>query len=112
MTFDTWLNAVVAAAEEREERALESLDRIVARRLAGTRVERAEYRDGRVYISETRYFDDVLQQVWECTVAKKWLVDRKYQVLSFDDVLQYLHILRSVPKSRWQPLVMEREEEA
>jgi len=102
-TFDPWLNAICASAEEREERALATLERIEARRLTGTRIERADWHDGRIYISSVQYFDDVPQETWEhmvdgYQVARAWLIDRKHQALSFDDVLQYLHILRTVPK--------------
>lgn len=104
MTFDTWLNAKILEAEKAEERALATLDRIEARRLQGRRIERVEWRGDRAYIGETHYFNDVSRQVWEhtidgCQVAKKWLIDRKCQTLSFEDVLQYLRVLRMVQRS-------------
>jgi hypothetical protein len=49
---------------------------------------------GKVYINDTKYFDNVPQNVWSFYIggyqpAQKWLKDRKGRELSFDDILHY-----------------------
>jgi very-short-patch-repair endonuclease len=56
------------------------------------------YKDGRVYISETQYFDNVPQIAWEFYIggyqpAQKWLKDRKDRKLEFEDILHYQKII-------------------
>jgi predicted helicase len=60
-----------------------------------------DYKDGRVYINATQYFDAVPQNVWEFWIggyqpAQKWLKDRKGRILSFDDIRHYQRILSSI----------------
>ena len=61
-------------------------------------VEKAEYRQGRVYINATQYFDGVPESAWNFYIggyqpAQKWLKDRKTRTLSFEDVRHYQQII-------------------
>jgi predicted helicase len=56
------------------------------------------YKDGRVYINDTQYFDGVPQVAWEFYIggyqpAQKWLKDRKDRKLEYDDILHYQRII-------------------
>jgi predicted helicase len=57
-------------------------------------VGKPKYKDGKVYINETQYFDNVPKVAWEFYIggyqpAQKWLKDRKYRKLEFDDISHY-----------------------
>jgi predicted helicase len=57
-------------------------------------VSRPKYEDGKVYINETQYFDNVPEVAWNFYIggyqpAQKWLKDRKERTLEFDDILHY-----------------------
>ncbi len=61
-------------------------------------VEKPEYKDNKVYISRTQYFDNVPQEAWEFYIggyqpAQKWLKDRKGRILSYDDLMHYQKII-------------------
>ena len=61
-------------------------------------VGKSTYKDGKVYINETQYFDNVPQTAWEFYIggyipAQKWLKDRKDRPLEFDDILHYQKII-------------------
>src|SRR5690554_4226625 len=61
-------------------------------------VGKTKYKDGKVYINETQYFDKVPQVAWEFYIggyqpAQKWLKDRKGRRLEFDDILHYQKII-------------------
>jgi predicted helicase len=76
-------------------------------------VEKLVYKDEKVYINQTQYFDHVTPEVWEFhiggyQVCEKWLKDRKGRVLNFEDCSQYLYILAAIEKTRE---VMERIDE-
>lgn len=56
------------------------------------------YRDFRVYINETQYFDLVPEIAWNFYIggyqpAQKWLKDRKDRKLEFEDILHYQKII-------------------
>jgi len=56
------------------------------------------YKDNKVYINKTQYFDNVPQVAWEFYIggyqpAQKWLKDRKGRELDFDDILRYQKII-------------------
>lgn len=56
------------------------------------------YVDGRVYINETQYFDNVPEIAWNFFIgryqpAQKWLKDRRGRSLEFDDILHYQKII-------------------
>jgi len=61
-------------------------------------VSKPKYQDGKVYINDTQYFDNVPQIAWEYYIggyqpAQKWLKDRKGRKLEFDDILHYQKII-------------------
>lgn len=61
-------------------------------------VDKPKYKDGKVYINDKQYFDNVPQVAWEFYIggyqpAQKWLKDRKDRKLEFDDILHYQKII-------------------
>lgn len=61
-------------------------------------VGKPKYKDGKVYINDTQYFDNVPQVAWGFYIggyqpAQKWLKDRKDRKLEFDDILHYQKII-------------------
>jgi predicted helicase len=61
-------------------------------------VTKPKYQDGKIYINETQYFQNVPQIAWEFYIggyqpAQKWLKDRKDRKLEFDDILHYQKII-------------------
>jgi predicted helicase len=61
-------------------------------------VDKPKYKDGKVYINATQYFDNVPQLTWEFYIggyqpAQKWLKDRKDRKLEFDDISHYQKII-------------------
>lgn len=61
-------------------------------------VTKPKYQDGKVYINDTQYFNNVPQVAWEFYIggyqpAQKWLKDRKDRKLEFDDILHYQKII-------------------
>jgi hypothetical protein len=54
--------------------------------------------DGKVYINETQYFDGVPESarnfyIWGYQPSQKWLKDRKWRQLSFEDILHWQKIV-------------------
>ncbi len=65
-----------------------------------------KYNDGKVYINDTQYFDNVPQIAWEFYIggyqpAQKWLKDRKGRELQFDDILHYQKIIVALSETDW-----------
>lgn len=61
-------------------------------------VGKPKYKDGKVFINDTQYFDNVPQVAWEFYIggyqpAQKWLKDRRGRQLEFDDILHYQKII-------------------
>jgi predicted helicase len=61
-------------------------------------VGKPKYKDSKVFINDTQYFDNVPQVAWEFYIggyqpAQKWLKDRKERTLEFDDILHYQKII-------------------
>lgn len=61
-------------------------------------VVKPKYEQGKVFINETQYFDNVPQVAWEFYIggyqpAQKWLKDRKDRKLEFEDILHYQKII-------------------
>ena len=61
-------------------------------------VSKPKYENGKVYINETQYFDNVPEVAWNFFIggyqpAQKWLKDRKDRKLEFDDILHYQKII-------------------
>ncbi len=68
------------------------------------RVEKTEYRNGRVWINQIQYFAAVPQGVWDFYVggyqpAQKWLKDRKKRELHFDDIEHYQQIVAALQET-------------
>lgn len=64
-------------------------------------VVKTEYKNGRVYISKTQYFDNVPQAQWEQYIGgyqplQKWLKDRKKTMLSTEDIEHYKKIIAAL----------------
>jgi predicted helicase len=56
------------------------------------------YKEGKVYINDTQYFENVPLIAWEFFIggyqpAQKWLKDRKDRELSFEDIQHYQKII-------------------
>ncbi len=61
-------------------------------------ISKPKYQNGKVYINETQYFDNVPEIAWNFYIggyqpAQKWLKDRKERKLEFDDILHYQKII-------------------
>ncbi len=68
------------------------------------RVDKIAYKDEKVYINQTQYFDNVTEAVWQFhiggyQVSQKWLKDRKGRQLSYDDCNHYLYILAALEQT-------------
>jgi len=65
------------------------------------RVDKITYKNEKVYINKTQYFDNVTEAVWQFQiggyqVCQKWLKDRKGRQLNYDDCNHYLYILAAL----------------
>ena len=61
-------------------------------------VGKPKYENGKVFINESQYFDNVPQVAWEFYIggyqpAQKWLKDRKSRVLEVEDILHYQKVI-------------------
>jgi predicted helicase len=68
-------------------------------------VTKPKYQDGKVYINDTQYFDNVPQIAWDFYIggyqpAQKWLKDRKEMKLEFDDILHYQKIIVALTETQ------------
>jgi predicted helicase len=62
-------------------------------------VEKPEYKDGKVWINDKQYFDNVPSEAWSFYIggyqpAQKWLKDRKGRKLGYDDIRHYQRIVK------------------
>jgi predicted helicase len=76
-------------------------------------VEKVDYKDNKVYINKTQYFDNVKSENWEFhiggyQVCQKWLKDRKDRALTHDDCTNYLYILAAIENTQ---KIMEKIDE-
>lgn len=67
-------------------------------------VVKPEYKDNKVYINKTQYFDNVLEIAWNFYIggyqpAQKWLKDRKGRILSYEEVMHYQKIIVALIKT-------------
>jgi len=67
-------------------------------------VVKPEYKDGKVYISKTQYFDNVPQAQWEQYIGgyqplQKWLKDRKKTVLTAEEIEHYKKIIAALKRT-------------
>ncbi|SNB23153.1 Adenine specific DNA methyltransferase [Flavobacterium psychrophilum] len=61
-------------------------------------VSKPNFKNGKVYINETQYFENVPEVAWDFYIggyqpAQKWLKDRKDRKLEFDDIAHYQKII-------------------
>lgn len=80
-------------------------------------VEKPLFKDGKVHINATQYFDGVPEEAWNFYIggyqpAQKWLKDRKTRTLNFEDVRHYQKIIVALMNTNrlmkeidatWQP---------
>jgi predicted helicase len=67
-------------------------------------VDKITYKNEKVYINKTQYFDNVTEAVWQFhiggyQVCQKWLKDRKGRELSYDDCNHYFYILAALEQT-------------
>lgn len=93
---------VILGGELRELHLLESArvhEYITTFPVAGSgEVEKISYVDGRVYINSEQYFWDVPSVAWNFYIggyqpAQKWLKDRKWRVLTWEDISHYQEMI-------------------
>lgn len=68
-------------------------------------VAKSIYENGKVYINDTQYFDNIPQGAWDFYIggyqpAQKWLKDRKGRNLEFDDILHFQKIIVALTETR------------
>ncbi len=99
---DTFWELVKLGGEIRQIHLLESpvVDKYITQYPVdgSNEVVKTKYENGRVYINDTQYFDNVPQIAWDFYIggyqpAQKWLKDRKGRKLEFDDILHYQKII-------------------
>ncbi|MCX6236531.1 MAG: N-6 DNA methylase [Bacteroidia bacterium] len=99
---DTFWQLVKLGGELRQIHLLESL--VVNRYITQYPVDgdnmvgRIKYQNGKVFINDAQYFDNVPEVAWNFYIggyqpAQKWLKDRKNRKLEFDDILHYQKIV-------------------
>ena len=64
-------------------------------------IVKPEYKDNKVYINKTQYFDNVPETAWNFYIggyqpAQKWLKDRKGRILNYEDVMHYQKIIKAL----------------
>ena len=67
-------------------------------------VVKPEYKDNKVYINKTQYFDNVPEIAWNFYIggyqpAQKWLKDRRGRILSYEEILHYQKIIVALTKT-------------
>ena len=67
-------------------------------------VEKVKYKDNRVYINETQYFDNIQENIFNYYIggyqpAQKWLKDRKEHELAFEDIRHYQEMIYSLSET-------------
>ena len=99
---DTFWNLVKLGGEMRQIHLLESSTvhkPITKYPITGTNiVDKVKFVDGKVFINDTQYFEDVPEVAWSFYIggyqpAQKWLKDRKDRELQPSDVFHYLKII-------------------
>lgn len=67
-------------------------------------VDKPKYKNGKVFINATQYFDGVPEAAWQSYIggyqpAQKWLKDRRGRQLSFEDILHYQKIILALAET-------------
>ncbi len=77
-------------------------DIITSYPVSGTdEIEKIEYKDNKVFINKTQYFDNISETIWNFYLggyqpAYKWLKDRKDSILNYEDILHYQKIIKAL----------------
>ena len=76
-------------------------------------VIKPEYKNNKVYINKTQYFDNVPEIAWNFYIggyqpAQKWLKDRKGRILSYEEVMHYQKIIKALLETH---TIMQRLDE-
>ncbi len=99
---ETFLKLVKLGGEIRQIHLLESpiVEKYITQYPIGgnNEVLKPKYENGKVYINESQYFDNVPEVAWNFFIggyqpAQKWLKDRKERTLEFEDILHYQKII-------------------
>ena len=99
---DTFWKLVKLGGEIRQIHLLESpvVDKPISKYpITGTNiVGKIKYEDGKVFINDTQYFENVPEVSWNFYIggyqpAQKWLKDRKDRELQVEDIRHYLKII-------------------
>jgi len=99
---DTFWKLVKLGGEIRQIHLLESpvVNKPISKySITGTNiVGKVKYEDGKVFINDTQYFEDVPEVSWNFYIggyqpAQKWLKDRKDRELQVEDIRHYLKII-------------------
>ena len=99
---DSFWKLVKLGGEIRQIHLLESpvVEKFISKYpITGTNiVGKLKYEDGKVFINETQYFENVPEVAWNFYIggyqpAQKWLKDRKDRELQVDDIRHYLKII-------------------
>ncbi len=67
-------------------------------------VKKLKYENGRVWINQRQYFDNVREDIWQFhiggyQVCEKWLKDRRGRVLNYDDLVHYKKIVSALSET-------------
>lgn len=99
---DTFWQLVKLGGEIRQIHLLESptVEKYITQYpIDGTNeVSKPKYENGKVYINDEQYFDNVPEVAWNFFIggyqpAQKWLKDRKGRTLDYEDILHYQKII-------------------
>jgi hypothetical protein len=68
------------------------------------KVEKPRYENGKIFINNDKYFENVKPEVWEYhiggyQVCEKWLKDRKGKTLSLEDIKHYCKVVTALQKT-------------
>ena len=105
---ETFWNLVQLGSEIRKLHLLEEIankDLQTKYLIAGNNVvAKPNYKEGKVFINETQYFENVPETAWNFYIggyqpAQKWLKDRKDRELSYEDIVHYQKIIYALTKT-------------
>lgn len=78
-------------------------------------VGKIRFEDGRVWINDSQYFDNVSPIAWNFYIggyqpAQKWLKDRKDRTLDYEDIFHYQKIIVALTETDWLMREIDRIE--
>jgi predicted helicase len=79
-----------------------------------TIVQKVDYKNGRVYINNTSYFDNIEEETWSFIIGgyqpcQRWLKERKCVMLMEDDVTHYEMLVEAINQTRVVMGLIDRE---